>query len=248
MVTKQDVQGQDSKAKGTEGEQDAKSIEQLSEAEVRTYATTLLEENTGLKGEVGHKEGEIVRLQNTMKGIQKRDNKGDWDALHKRIDGIEDMFDLISDRLDAQYGEPEGTAKKTKAQARAEDRVKASQENTQTGQNDPEIQAYISFVKAMNLPLNDPMVIEAIGTEDNPRTVEEAIQHLMGKLNEKQSAEVKKTAEDEARVAKEKELQDLGLTDKGPDQPSGKSLDTSGMSGDQLLREGFRQLNKDKKK
>jgi len=172
-----------------------------------------------LNKELERKEAEIKRLQGIVKDAQKRGvPKEEINALHKKIDDMQDWFASVSDDLASRIGgdfeEPKST-KKTYRQQLDEKRAQAKPEEPKI---DPDVQKFIKYLDSLGLDYDDPLVKDAVAEERNPQ---EALKYLKDKVKGQSQAEVDKRAEEIADRKVEQKLKDLHLTDSGPSGPSG---------------------------
>ena len=197
-----------------------------------------------LTAEVGRKEAVIKQLQGVTQSLQKRGvPKEEMDALHKRLDGVEESQADLKDILTKHYGEDDETAtvKKTHRQQLDERRVKEKSAPPM----DPDVRRFIDYVNDQKLEQDDPRVVEAIAGDKSPK---EALAHLKDLVAREAQGATDKQVADAVRIGVERELKERGITGSGIESPSAPTKDMSSMNADEKLAEGFNQIKKQGKK
>ena len=195
-----------------------------------------------LKQELDKGKQEISRLQGLLKAEQKRGvPKEEIAALHKRIEDLQEWWaGTADDMLTRISGDVE---EKPTKKSYKEQLIERRKETPKAPEIDPDVHKFITYVQSQGLDFDDPLVQESYKEDRSPQ---EALKFLKGKVEEKFQSNVEKRAGEIAKTLVEQKLKDLGLTTSGTAQPSASKVDTSNMTPDQKLQEGFKQYTKKK--
>ena len=189
----------------------------------------------GLTQEIERKEGEIQRLQGITRDLQRRGvPKEAIDALHTKIDGLQEwvatVMDDLANRIGGEYEEPKPSRKSYSEQLKE----RKTQEKPPPAQpTDPEVMKFVKYVDSQGLDYDDSLVQEAVAED---RTPQEALKYLKDKVKNQSQTEIDKRAEDKAKLIVEQKLKEMGITATGPLGPSAPARSWQDLSPDEKIR------------
>ena len=195
----------------------------------------LLKVVEGNKQEIERKETQIKTLQGSLKAAQQRGApKEDIDALHKKIDDMQDWTaSALDDVVKRVSGEEidEKPSRKSYRQTLDERRKEPKSEE----KADPDVQKFIGYLHSQGLEYDDPLVQEAVADDRMPQ---EALKYLKGKSEEKNQTVIDERAGEIAKNMLEQKLKELGLTAPGAGEPSGPSTAWRDSSPEEKILQG----------
>lgn len=187
-----------------------------------------------LKEEGARKEVAFKQLRGQLTAAQRSGVlRTDMEAMEERI--AVNMDDLAK-RIGGDLEEPTPT-RQTYSAALAAKRAETSEPPA-----DPEAQKFVNYMNSFDPPLtfDDKIVKEAI--TDGDITPAEALKVLKASVATRDEVVNDRKAEEKAEKLAQERFKKLGLTATGVDAPSVPALNMDGMSADQKLAEGFKQV------
>ena len=189
-----------------------------------------------LKEEGARKEVAFKQLKGQLAAAQRSGvSRADIEAMEERTVAF---MDDLAKRIGGDMEEPTPT-RQTYAEQLAAKRVEVKADPPV----DPEAQKFVNYMNSFDplLTFDDPMVQEAIADDVSPA---EALKALKAAVKVKNEAATERQADEVAERKIQERFKTLGLTASGVSAPSVPALNMDGMSADQKLAEGFKQVVK----